>query len=132
VLLAEGKAIEAVGEFRAGDQAPDGPVSSCAICLYANLAQAFDRANLADSAIIYYERYVTTPMLNRLFQDPQYLAGTLKRLGELYEAKGDRQKAASVYTRFVELWKDADPELQPKVAEVRRRLQILSRTEPAR
>jgi hypothetical protein len=87
---------------------------------------------VADSAITYYERYVTTPVLNRIFQDPQYLAGTLKRLGELYEAKGDRQKAVSVYTRFVELWKDADPELQPKVAEVRRRLQLLSRAETAR
>jgi tetratricopeptide (TPR) repeat protein len=131
-LLAEGHALEAASEFRTGDKAPDGPVSECAICLYANLAQAFDRANAADSALTYYELYVTTPMLNRASQDQQYLAGTLKRLGELYEAKGDRQKAASAYTRFVELWKDADPELQPKVAEVRRRLLVLSRAETAR
>jgi hypothetical protein len=30
---------------------------------------------------------------------------------------------------FVELWKDADPELQPKVKEARTRLAALQRTE---
>jgi hypothetical protein len=58
--------------------------------------------------------------------DGLHLAGTYKRLGELYEAKGDREKAASYYLQFVTLWKNADPELQPKVAEVRRRLARLS------
>jgi hypothetical protein len=45
-----------------------------------------------------------------------------KRLGELYEAKGDAQRAASNYLAFIELWKNADPELQPKVLEARQRL----------
>ena len=52
----------------------------------------------------------------------RFRAGIIQRLGELYEAQGDKQKAASYYTKFVELWKNADPELQPKVAEVRRAL----------
>jgi len=54
--------------------------------------------------------------------DATYLAGVRKRLGELYEAKGDNQRAASNYLAFVELWKNADPELQPKVQEARQRL----------
>jgi hypothetical protein len=54
--------------------------------------------------------------------DPLYLAATYKRLGELYEAKGDAKNAATYYTKFVELWKTADAELQPKVAEVKKRL----------
>ena len=37
-------------------------------------------------------------------------------------AKGDRVKAGMYYRKFVELWKNADPDLQPKVVEVRRRL----------
>jgi hypothetical protein len=54
--------------------------------------------------------------------DRQYLAGTEKRLGELYEAKGEKQNAVAHYTRFVELWKNADPVLQPKVEEVKKKL----------
>ena len=57
--------------------------------------------------------------------DAPILAGIHKRLGELYEAKGDTARAESNYTAFVELWKNADPELQPKVAEVKRRLTAL-------
>lgn len=44
----------------------------------------------------------------------------LRRLGQLYEARGDRDRALEYYGRFVDLWKDADPSLQPKVAETRR------------
>lgn len=51
------------------------------------------------------------------------------RLGELYEAKGDRDKAASYYSRFIALWQDADPELQPKVAEAKARLARLTADE---
>jgi hypothetical protein len=50
------------------------------------------------------------------------LAPSLKRLGELYEARGDRQRALEYYGRFVALWKDADPALQPAVREVRGRM----------
>ncbi len=111
-------------EFRKADVRPDGPVSECVICLLANLARAFDQAGLSDSAIVMFERYTSTPYFSRQFldQDPTFLAGTYKRLGELYEAKGDGVKAAINYRKFVDLWKDADLELQPKVAEARRRL----------
>jgi tetratricopeptide (TPR) repeat protein len=54
--------------------------------------------------------------------DADYLAGTYKRLGELWQQKGDRQKALGYYLKFVDLWKNADPDLQPRVAEVRRRI----------
>jgi hypothetical protein len=47
----------------------------------------------------------------------------------MYETKGDKQKAASYYTKFVDLWKNADPELQPKVAEVKRKLARLGDAE---
>jgi hypothetical protein len=33
-----------------------------------------------------------------------------------------RAKAIDYYTRFVELWSRADPELQPRVSAVRQRL----------
>ena len=67
--------------------------------------------------------------MNR-FSDAFTLAGSYKRLGELWEAKGDRGKAETYYAKFLDLWKDADLDLQPKVAEVRRRLARLSKAEP--
>jgi hypothetical protein len=78
-----------------------------------------------------FERYVTTPHWNRfdLPADGLQLAAIYKRLGELYEGRRDRTKAASYYAKFVDLWKDADPELQPKLREVRARLARLSDTE---
>lgn len=91
---------------------------------------AFDRANMIDSAIVSYNRYVTSPQAGRGWNsDGNYLPWILKRLGELYEQQGDAANAARVYRRYVELWKNADPELQPKVAEVRRRIARLSDVE---
>jgi hypothetical protein len=58
-----------------------------------------------------------------------YLAGAHKRVGELYEAKGNRQKAAAHYLAFVGLWKNADPELQPAVTAVKQRLAHLQDAE---
>src|SRR5437868_2931643 len=76
------------------------------------------------TAIATDERYLATPRLLGPcpLLDAPLLAGIHKRLGELYEARGDRQKAISHYVQFVALWKDADPELQPKVAQVKQRL----------
>ena len=67
------------------------------------------------------EPYLSTPWSNRfsLQADAINLAAVYKRLGELYEERGDRAKSASYAAKFVELWKDADPELQPKVREAR-------------
>jgi tetratricopeptide (TPR) repeat protein len=131
IALAERKPQDAIGEFRRGDQRPDGPVERCPICMYAELGRAFDQAEMPDSAITMFERYVSTPHWNRfdLPADGLQLAAVYKRLGELYEARGDRSKAASSYAKFVDLWKDADPELQPKVREVRARLVRLSDSE---
>jgi hypothetical protein len=48
-------------------------------------------------------------------------------LGEMYEAKGNVDKALTHYQAFVELWKAADPELQPRVRDVRGRIERLQR-----
>jgi hypothetical protein len=61
-----------------------------------------------------------------------YLAGVRRRLGELYEAKGDTAKAVAQYRALVEQWKNAEPELQPRVAEVKRRIEALTPVEKAR
>jgi tetratricopeptide (TPR) repeat protein len=133
IALAEHKPLVAVAEFRQGDVDPsDGShATQCGVvCLSFNLGRAFDAAEMPDSAIAMYERYIATPNAIR-WETIDYLAlaGAQKRLGELYEAKGERQKAALHYMRFVELWTNADPEFQPRVAEVKRRLALLADTE---
>ncbi len=85
------------------------------------IGRAHDRAGRPDSAIVYYERFLGTPDPQPMV-DASWRAPTHRWLGELYEARGDARKAIEQYSRFVELWSEADPELQPQVAEVRSRL----------
>jgi hypothetical protein len=58
--------------------------------------------------------------------DVTALVRTLRRLGELYEARGEREKAKEYYSRFVALWRDADSDLQPAVQDVKARLAQLA------
>ena len=50
----------------------------------------------------------------------------------MYQAKGDAQKAAEHNGKFVELWKNADPELQPRVRAAQERLRKLTPVEKPR
>ena len=129
ILMAERKGKEAVDEVRRGDTRPDGPADACEPCMLADLGRAFDLAGQPDSAIATMERYVASSFWDRSGIDGLFLAGTHKRLGELYEAKGEPEKAVANYSRFIELWKTADPSLQPKVAEVKQRLRALGQAE---
>jgi tetratricopeptide (TPR) repeat protein len=122
VALAEQRYDDAVREYRASDR------GSCTVCVLPDIARAYDLAGNADSAIAVFARYADGAE-RPAGTDARYLPGVHKRLGELYEAKGDRAKAASHYARFIEYWKNADPDLQPMVAEARARLQALSRVE---
>jgi tetratricopeptide (TPR) repeat protein len=122
IAIAERRPLDAVREIWASDSLPDGPVGDCARCNDRDLGRAFDLANVADSAIFYWERYLKEASVRGPGTDGGYLPGMLKRLGELYENKGNTAKAASYFSAFLDLWKNADPELQPKVQDVKRRL----------
>jgi tetratricopeptide (TPR) repeat protein/TolB-like protein len=128
IALAEGNGRGAVDHFRRADVAPDGYANgACGACAAFDVGRGFDLAEVRDSAIFYFERYLALPWENKATEmDDATLAGTYKRLGELYEAKGDRQKAIDYYSRFVSLWQNADPVFQPRVAEVRQRLSRLN------
>ena len=125
IAIAERRYDDAVREYRAADQ------GWCTACPLPSLARAYDLAGNADSASAVLIRYIKAPSeLSRVFSVDQYaLAGAHKRLGELYEAKGERQKAASHFASFIGLWEDADPELQPHVRLARERLVKLQRAE---
>ena len=128
VALAEGKPDSAIDFFRRGDADPDGlPTRNCSACTPLLVGLAFDRADRADSARKYLTQYAEMSGTGRLFVDRFYLAPALFRLGELNERAGDARSATEYYGRFVDLWQNADPELQPRVAEARKRIDQLNR-----
>ena len=129
-LLAEGKTDDAIRMSRRIDVDDDGLRTFCDFCPHLMLARSFDAANASDSTIAALERYLASTNVSRINADTWFRAPAHKRLGELYEAKGDAKRAATQYAAFVDLWKNADPDLQPKVAEVRARLERLRRTLP--
>jgi tetratricopeptide (TPR) repeat protein len=117
VALAEADFEAAVSEFREMD-------TGCLLCALPGLARAYDLAENADSALAVYERYVTTPSFWRLLDLDRFALGPmLERLAELYNERGDPDNAATYYARFVELWREADPELQPRVQAAQTRLE---------
>jgi len=124
IAEAEGRhedALEAYGAWFAED-------GTCGICGSYELGAIHDRLGRADSAIAAFEWIAGTPTIESARVLESYaLAPSLKRLGELHESRGDRRKAADYYNRFVDLWKNADTELQPAVREVRARLAQLAR-----
>jgi tetratricopeptide (TPR) repeat protein len=135
IALASGKPEEAITEFRRGDVGFDGaPANECASCLSFDLARAYDAAGKADSAAMMFERYLSTPFAFKadVELDPMRLPAIRERLGQLYETMGDTAKAVANYHAFVELWKNADPELQPRVADAKRRLARLTQPESPR
>jgi DNA-binding SARP family transcriptional activator/uncharacterized protein HemY len=119
IALAEGRPDEAVHQFRQANHA------SCLICTLPHLGRAYEAAGRPDSAIAVYERYLRTPFAFRLFYDAEWRAPVLERLGQLHEAHGDHARAAEHYRSFIEVWQAADPELQPRVREARRKLTVL-------
>jgi len=130
LLLAAGRTPDAIARYQAwhGELCPVCGVNGLGAPGDGSfeLATAYERAHAPDSALATYERIITTPAFARVFEDARHLAAALKRVGELYEERGNRTKALECYGRFVDLWKDADPELQPVVKDVRARIARLA------
>jgi tetratricopeptide (TPR) repeat protein len=116
VALEEGDYDAAIEHFRGLTQ------GACRLCGVFELARAYDLGGQVDSAVATYERYANTPSAGSWWTDPFGLAPSLERLGQLYDEREEWAKASEYYARFVELWKDADPELQPRVQAAQRRL----------
>lgn len=125
ILLAEGRYDEALEQVRAARYGPDGEPAGCLACLDYMMARVHDAANQPDSAIAWLEKYLAEPPSQRFNSDGAYLATIRRRLGELYDQRGDREKAMHQYSAFLEQWAEADADLQPFVRSVRERLNEL-------
>jgi tetratricopeptide (TPR) repeat protein len=116
-----GQAIEVLRKISGG----------CIYCVEMDRGLAFDRAGQADSALVHFQRWADAG--ENIWEAAVYIESTplaYFRMGELYQQKGEREKAKDFYGRFTELWREADAELQPKVKEAKRRLAELTAETP--
>jgi tetratricopeptide (TPR) repeat protein len=91
----------------------------------AGLAWYYDQFGMPDSALVAYHRYLDGPNPQNWWVDPIFLPRTYERLGQLHEDRGELEEAAKYHALFVDLWADADPELQPRVRAAREALERL-------
>ncbi len=129
IAVSERRYADALRDIWAADSTYDGPNGNCDVCIYDDIAYIHARAGAVDSAIYWYEKYLSTPFFGRFNFDGGSKPLILKRLGELYETEGNAEKAALRYREFLALWDKADPLLEPKVADVRHRLSRLADVE---
>ncbi len=128
VLLAEGLPDSAIHCYRAAPVAPPRMGTGWRMLMYNIprmrdvIACAFQAKGEPDSAIAEYERLlrVDTSSLDRRLIDPRLHY----RLAKLCEQTGRTERARAEYTRFLELWKNADPD-QPDLIDARKRLASL-------
>jgi len=123
LAYAEGRYADATSALQRADQLKHPRTDRLAAYRFL----MFDRQQLVDSALAVGEAYLANTYFQRRQTDALFLGGIRQRLGELYEAKGNVDKALEHYAAFVELWKNADPELQPRVRDVRGRIERLSK-----
>lgn len=117
IALAEGNVHDAVALLDTASA-----TIGCTICALPDYAHALEAGALRDSAMVIYDRYLQTPWKWRFEPDALELGWSMRRLGELYEERGQPAKAVDAYERLVKLWSKADPQLQPVLTEARRRI----------
>ena len=120
-LMAEGRLDDALELVR------DVDLPGCSPCRYIPRAQIFDRMGARDSALAAYTGYLEMYWYERDAWDNELRGPTLERVAQLYDEADDLENAAVYYARFVELWADADAELQPRVEAARARLEEIIR-----
>jgi tetratricopeptide (TPR) repeat protein len=114
LALADGRVKDAEGDLR---RAADAHV--CEMCPLPDLARVLEAAKKPDAAVVVYERYLSTPWLFRYESDAVELGWVMIRLAELYDTRGETGKASAMRGRLLLLWRRADPELQPIIAQAR-------------
>ena len=123
IAAAEGDWDRAVAAFLAWHKSP--PATS--LTLYnrglPEAAAIMARRGQADSAIALFERALaTSSAFGGQIYEPGWYTQALVMLGDLYEARGDRAKAAEYYRRSIDVFKDPDPPIARQVASVRVKL----------
>ena len=127
IAAAEHQWDRAVAAFLAWNSAPVGSSMHLYNRGFPEAAAILARQGKSDSAIALFERALAT---SSAFGGPMYEASwytqALERLGDLYEAKGDRGKAAEYWRKYLATFKNPDPPIAVQVAGVRAKLARIS------
>ena len=132
VALAENRPQEAIVTLARSSGKGFFSLDACRVCVMPWLGRAYEAANQPDSATVVYERYLSTGDPYRVMSDAAWRAVILRRLGVLHAQRGDTAQAVKRLSEFVDLWKDADPPLQPEVEKARQRITELREAASAR
>jgi serine/threonine-protein kinase len=84
-------------------------------------AELLAQLGRAKEALEWYESIAQLHVTDLIYLAPSHFGRA-----EIHERLGERDQAVHHYSRFIELWKDADPELQPRVDAARRAIEALS------
>jgi tetratricopeptide (TPR) repeat protein len=101
---ARGETAGAIAAHRRAQAADD-----CPICRLPQLAEAYLTAEMTDSAIATYRRYLETPYIHRLASDAVHLERVLGELARLYEEEGQPERAEPLLQRAAILRGEALP-----------------------
>jgi len=107
IALAERRPEDAIRSFRKFDENVQ-----CATCADPWIGRAYVQAGKLDSAEVYLREFVDTPSAE-LWYDDAHLAYSLRTLGQIYERRGDREAARTMWARLAKLYRDADPQFRP-------------------
>jgi tetratricopeptide (TPR) repeat protein/tRNA A-37 threonylcarbamoyl transferase component Bud32 len=116
VELARGRYEEAVRLFERAYQLREDDL------MLESLAYALYKKGDLDQAITKYEQLIEVKSLGWEAQD--CWIRSLVQLGNIWEKKGDQEKAARYYEEFLELWKEADRDI-PLLVQTQNRLLAL-------
>ena len=136
IALAAGKPQEALTEFRRADVGYDGaPADECAPCLSSVSRAPTSAGRQPDSAVDELRAVLVDAVLEQSSISiwiRRSCRPSASGWGSCTKSMGNTEKAVENYRAFIELWKNADRELQPRVADARRRLARLTPVEKPR
>jgi len=115
INLAQKRFEEAINSFEMAANLRSGMLED-------SLALAYFKSGKLDKSIEKYQEFLKTDVLGYEGQELWILAHY--QLGKLYEQRGESAEAVKSYERFLEIWKDADPDLSV-VMDAKKRLSAL-------
>lgn len=100
----------------------DSPLHTQALNRYVRGEVLYDEGRYED-ALPWFESLNTGVDDNHVWL---YIAPAQLRIGGIHERLGNITEATEHYRRFLELWRDCDPELRPRLEEAAQRLDHLT------
>jgi DNA-binding SARP family transcriptional activator/tetratricopeptide (TPR) repeat protein len=127
LLLAAGRPAEALGELEGAGWERTARLSIAEVADRYVRAELLHQLGRDEEAIGWYRS-----IAQRASYELMYVAPAERQLGGIYATLGNRAAAREHYGRFIDLWRNADAELQPMVAEAERQLAALEAGDPVR